>query len=173
MHNSLLLALTCWPHRNDIMKRLIPKTTIQIFSGVRYRSPCLAFIFLLSLEGIQVTPWKLCPVHHPLLCAYPSLGCFPVVGALELGQLKLLYSPQLSTHPLEDSESTTKHSLAEWIQSVQQFNRVRVLYLVFFHLPKLFQTCSAQKQILLRRLHCLRHFLNWKSSSKIKSKINK
>lgn len=108
------------------------RAPFKTLGGVRYRSPCLAFIFLLSLEGMQVTPWKLWTVHQPLLCAYPSLGCFPVVGALELGQLKLLYVPHLSTRPLEDSESTTKNNLAEWIQSVHQLNRLRVLYFFYF-----------------------------------------
>lgn len=113
------------------------RAPFKTLGGVRYRSPCLAFIFLLSLEGMQVTPWKLWTVHQPLLCAYPSLGCFLVVGALELGQLKLLYVPHLSTRPLEDSESTTKNNLAEWIQSVHQLNRLRVLYLfIFFLLTK-------------------------------------
>lgn len=127
----------------------------------------LLSLFSLSLEGNPVTAWKLWTVHHPLLRAHPSLGRSPVMTALKSGQLKRLFFPHWSRRPLEDSESTAEHNLAERIRSVHQFNRV--LFFVF-NLPKLVQTCSAQKQISPCRLHCLQHFLNWKSS---RGKINK
>lgn len=45
------------------------------------------------------------------LCLYPSLGWFPVMRALQQGQLKLLYFPHLRTRPSGDSENTTKLKL--------------------------------------------------------------
>lgn len=146
------------------MKILMLRTIIQMYGAARCR--CLAFMFLYSLEGVRVSLRKPSTANVPSGALTLLLGGFLWWGLWSLGSwnvfIFLIWAVAL-WGTLKAQHSTTLLNEPSLSTSRTGF---KVFILTVLDLPKLVQTCSAQKQTLPRRLHCLWHFLNWKSSSK-------